>query len=133
MASRTFTSNTRDEFIKNTEKIMDEISSSYENLLEELTMEIWAEWIAGTPVDTGRARASIIATKDAPSDYVPPDGPSQEPKIPNLKGSRLEKFNWVVSNIDYMVDLNEGTSIQAPKNFIEKAIVTAIARVNGRA
>lgn len=34
---------------------------------------------------------------------------------------------YIVNNVEYIVDLNDGTSRQAPRNFVDRAIEEAIA------
>ncbi len=93
--------------------------------------------VTATPVDTGRARSNWIASIGAPS------GDTRGPHSPGSKLGRGEnnnaqaaitaakavidsrRFNqaiFITNNLNYIGDLNNGSSKQAPKNFVRKGI-----------
>ena len=127
-------------FIKQTG---DDLEDIVVTMQRTATLDIWTMLTKATPVDTGRARASWIATVGKPSSKVPEaDGDSYALERPiGLAKTKMGVPNFIVSNLVYMTRLNEGHSLQAPALFIERAVakgwrnarksVRRIARSNG--
>ena len=98
--------------------------------------------VTRTPVDTGRARSNYIVSIDAPSVET------REPYVPGSKGSSgAENANaairhgqgviagykpdvnvaiFIVNNLDYIAELNQGKSAQAPAGFVESAVLDGV-------
>jgi hypothetical protein len=93
--------------------------------------------VLGTPVDTGTARSGWIVNLDQASDEL------REAYVPLQKGDISERANaeaaiaqgkkviaqakpeqeiHITNNRDYIRDLNDGSSAQAPAGFIEEAV-----------
>lgn len=93
--------------------------------------------VTATPVDTGRARSNWIASIGSPA------GGTRGPFSPGSKLGRGEsnnaqaaitaakavissrRFNqsvFITNNVHYIGDLNNGSSKQAPKNFVRRGI-----------
>lgn len=96
-----------------------------------LAFKIFRNVTIATPVDTGRARGnwqiginraktSILTVNDKSGSVSIGKGLSE------LKG--LDNFQsvWITNNLPYISSLNDGSSNQAPKKFVETSIVRAI-------
>jgi hypothetical protein len=95
-----------------------------QDMVRLTTLEVWKQLTVDTPVDTGRARGSWVATSGKPSNYTPPeDGASYGLTPPKL--SKKSRTNYVVSNLVYMPRLNEGHSPQAGPGFIGRSVEKA--------
>ena len=83
----------------------------------KIALDIFARLLAVTPVDTGRARAGwSVDTRHG--SFVPPKGAEayspQSPVIP-----KNAPVIVIYNNVGYIGALNDGTSTQAPKQFVE--------------
>ena len=93
--------------------------------------------VLGTPVDTGTARSNWIVTLGAATDqtqgaFSPLSGGDMsergnaEAAIAQGKAviaqAKPEQDIHITNNLDYIVDLNEGSSAQAPAAFVEEAV-----------
>lgn len=103
-----------------------------DNVQRRASLEAFSELIETTPRDTGRARAGYGLSPNGPGSYVPSvlakpqgwkhgDAPYyQKPPQPQyIKGA---EFVVVYNNVDYIAHLNNGTSSQAARLFVEKAV-----------
>lgn len=85
-----------------------------------------------TPLDTGRARAGwdMISGPGEPPRTEHPElaAPKGRKKgspyysIPRMKDIKNSNRVVLFNNVEYVIFLNEGTSMQAPEMFVEKAI-----------
>ena len=110
------------------------------NLIRKLALAIDQQIVKRTPVNTGRARANWLVNIGSPASET------IEPYMPgNPAGNTQGALNQarqaiggspdnvreihITNNLDYIADLNNGTSAQAPKNFVRMAIAdgTAVA------
>lgn len=115
------------------DKVGDDLEKLVVDMQRTATLDIWNMLTRATPVDTGRARASWIATTRQPSDDEPPEGaPTYPLNRPSLGNTKLGIPNFVVSNLVYMSRLNEGHSEQAPTMFVERAVAKGWAAANRR-
>ena len=97
-----------------------------------------------TPVDTGRARSNWIASIGAPTSET------RQPFSPGVKLGLGESANataakaeaasvinsrrfasaiFITNNVDYIGKLNNGSSLQAPKNFVQTSVQEGAQRV----
>jgi len=86
--------------------------------------------VLATPVDTGRARANWQASEDRPERSKLAVNDKGGGVTINLASSTILKSSpypvfWVSNNLPYIVPLNNGSSKQAPKKFVETAIKLA--------
>ena len=112
-----------------------------ERVISKITLDITANLIETTPVDTGWARAN----------WVPAIG---NPHIVNLTGEKVSSAEvirqaadqseastkvassykldmgsvFVSNNVPYILKLNEGSSAQAPAAFVQRAIHKAVTQ-----
>ena len=89
--------------------------------------EMFSQIIQKTPVETGRARGNWNITTDSP-DY----STSESGQSPNTEAEVGNDFPdiYIANGLDYVVELEEGKSSQAPTGIIIPAI--AAARANRR-
>ena len=116
-----------------------------DKLVKKVALVIDSHVVLGTPVDEGRARSSWVVGISKPSRLVPKNFPKgkdgstrAEAGQKSIKraqeriASRKSGQTIVISNnVSYIGDLNDGTSDQAPKNFVELAILTGIRSIKG--
>jgi hypothetical protein len=80
---------------------------------------------AGTPVDTGRARANWFVSEGAPRlETTESTTPAQRPK---LEGRTVI---YITNSLPYIVPLEYGHSGQAPHGMVRKAIAEVMASIN---
>lgn len=89
----------------------------------KIALDIFARLLAVTPVDTGRARAGwSVDTRHG--SFVPPKGESgySFDRSMNVSPHMIPKNAQMIviyNNVEYIAELNDGTSTQAPKQFVE--------------
>lgn len=95
--------------------------------------------VSSTPVDTGRARSNWIASIGAPSsDVIEAHAPGKDGSTEAentqaatnqaeavISGYRAGEEIHISNNLPYIQALNDGSSAQAPANFIETAVQEA--------
>lgn len=89
-----------------------------------------------TPVDTGWAQTNWIPNMnsrlDSPAgtrESVGLSTSAQEIAVARIIGAyRYPRDVHIANNVPYIGDLNDGTSMQAPRGFVQTAIAGAIAR-----
>lgn len=115
-----------------------------ERLLKKVTLDVTANLIEDTPVDTGWARSNWVpkigsaAEGDEGFDHSYNNRKGKIQAIAGqsaLQGSGIASVStyklgegsiFITNNVPYIVDLNEGTSKQAPRAFVEAAIARAV-------
>ena len=109
-----------------------------EEVVQRVTLEATANLIEDTPVDTGWARSNWVPSIGAPFEEIA--GSRDQAEVGNLNtapqqqgiatvatGYRLPQGNVFISNnVPYIVNLNEGSSQQAPAAFVQTAIARGI-------
>ena len=105
------------------EALAKRIGADADTIKRKVALEIFSRLLSKTPMDTGRARAGwSVDTKHG--SYVPPKDESgygfdrsmvvTAAMIP--KGADLI---CIYNNVEYIFPLNDGTSTQAPRKFVE--------------
>ncbi len=120
-------------------EVLAKLDAHVEKRCVELAVNISAELIATTPVDTGWARANWV-----PSLTVPYGGRSlagsgsaldviaQESGLSEVLAFKLADGAIFVSNhVPYIRRLNAGHSRQAPAGFVEAAIAKTLVTMGG--
>ena len=118
-----------------------------EEVITKISVNTTAELIEATPVDTGWARAnwvpSIGRRANAPETPTDPElrrqasrsaATAQSAGTARLVagGYSLNQGAVFISNgVPYLVFLNEGTSQQAPKAFVQQGIVKGVNSIRG--
>ena len=90
--------------------------------------------ISETPVDTGHAKANwqvgISAPITSEIDEEDPSGASTiERNASTIRSAPPRKDIILSNNVPYINKLNEGSSSQAPPQFVQIAVATAVAAV----
>lgn len=109
-------------------------------LLRQVALSVDQAVVTATPVDTGRARSNWRVSVNAPLDgeieTYGPGGTAIAGAIAQARGavSRVDSARDVIyisNNLPYIGRLNDGTSAQAPKGYVQLAIgaATSTARV----
>ncbi len=112
-----------------------------ENLIKKMAFDVVANLRkagaeGGTPVDTGWARANWIPSMGADAATTPKGTQESvgvaEAAVAAGLGSLLNyklMFGsvFITNNVFYIISLNDGTSTQAPKGFVQAAITAAVA------
>ena len=105
------------------------------NLVRKVAIVADQAVVLATPVDTGTARSNWIVAMNSPSSkviqsYAPSDGSgSAQAAIAQaaavIGGYKSGDEIHITNNLEYIGDLNDGSSRQAPANFVEESILVA--------
>ena len=91
--------------------------------------------VLSTPVDTGRARGGWTVGINSPVRSGKTLDPGGAATIARGKStaSRVKSGQkiYIANNVEYIGFLNDGSSAQAPKNFVQSAVRAAAATVRG--
>lgn len=114
------------------------VEAGAERVIKRLAFAINNELKRTTPVDTGWARANWVPSVGRPAEGVTGSRDAVNTGAQSAGEARLLVYTlsqspeiWITNNVPYIGDLNAGRSPQAPANFIETAIDTAIASIIG--
>ena len=112
-----------------------------ERVVTKITLDVTANLIETTPVDTGWARANWIPAIGAPivRDLTGVEatvqnaslgaGEQQQALVAVVTGYKLARGAVFVSNnVPYIIKLNDGFSRQAPSGFVQMAIRKAVTQ-----
>lgn len=123
----------------NTTIVLSDFKDFSANVLKQLTVEITADLIKTTPVDTGWARSNWIPSFG--ESFTGTDG-TRESVVTSRQQSGLTDVltNYAISkgniyisnNVPYILLLNDGSSRQAPAGFVQQSIARAISQVFSR-
>lgn len=97
------------------ERVADAIGVEACEVVQQAAGEIWVRVIARTPVDTGYAQSGWTLSSGAPSGYVPRPGTRSKPRMGQM---RCGDVLWVVNNVEYINELENGHSKQAPSGML---------------
>mgnify|MGYP003638142821 CR=1 FL=1 len=82
--------------------------------------------VAGTPADTGRARNNWFLTVGSPSGkdttIESKSGSNSNNQLDKMPDRVLNKKLYYTNNLDYIVGLEMGTSLQAPNGWVRKTL-----------
>lgn len=111
--------------------------------VKEVTEKVGVTVVYATPVDTSRARLNWQGTVGAPAEGVlkpyplRPSSPGDGPRtaIASIKAAASDYTGqregvFITNNLDYIDDLNNGSSSQAPANFVEQAVMVGVRAVS---
>jgi hypothetical protein len=121
------------------------IERNVSNLVKKTALTIDRELVLSTPVDTGRARSNWqvsvgSANTDRIEAYVKGDGGSSaganaqaaiDQAAAEVRGHKPGRDIYISNNLPYIGRLNEGSSAQAPEQFIEIAVQLGVSAVRG--
>jgi hypothetical protein len=117
-----------------------EIKDEAENMARRVAFAVDRAVVMASPVDTGRFRANWqVALNSSPSgtvDHVPGAQGSTTAQNTQKALDQLDKLTKqfklgdeivIINNVEYGPVLNDGHSKQAPKNFVQIAVMSGIA------
>lgn len=115
----------------NPKKFSAKTKEDFGELVAQVAMQVYQNLIYTTPVDTGRARANWIPSIGIPSSQTRGVVGVSELILSakaTFDGRQLKDFPtlYIANNLDYVVYLNQGSSKQAPANFVEAAVSSVI-------
>ena len=128
---------------KQTKFVMNALGKSIDSVVKKITLDVTANLIGTTPVDTGWARANWIPTIGAPVIEDLSGVDTKGDKISRvseasakqgagntsvLKYTLKSGDTFVTNNVPYIRDLNDGSSEQAPSGFVQLAIQKALTQ-----
>lgn len=121
-------------FTKRIRRRARQVETGASQALRTLALIINQTIIVATPVDTGHARANWIVGIDAPiSKEISEEDKGGEATVARnaaiIRGAKPRKQIILSNNVPYINVLNEGSSDQAPAQFVKLAILEAVAAV----
>lgn len=124
-------------FATNMQKLAGNIAQNERKLLRDVATAIVDKVSGDTPIDTGQASSNWITSLGAPVQHYNPvsksaplaNGPgvSQAQVRAAVAPVRGGQTIWIANNVPYIVELNRGSSSQAPRDYVDKAVVTALS------
>lgn len=115
--------------------ILGDVAEEVGKQSRKLMINIDRRLVRETPRDTGSAKASWIASTGSPSNAVNDiENPGGAENLAISQGvaaiSKAKDFDsiYIVNNQEYIVPLNEGSSLQAPAHFVDAIIAEEVAR-----
>lgn len=122
-------------------KVINQLERFTERLIVKITLDVTANLIEVTPVNTGWARANWVAsigravvedlsTIEPSSQAAGGASQRQSASLASVASAyRLQAGAVFVSNnVPYISDLNDGTSQQQPAGFVQRAVAKAVTR-----
>ena len=120
-----------------------DLKPSVTKLTTTLALDIVQELVFRTPADTSKALSNWnvkvgSSSRDVIEAYIQGERgstriASAEEAIGNanasLKGRKLGQIIYITNNVDYIKDLNDGSSLQAPAGFVDISVIAAKKRV----
>ena len=117
--------------------IVDRLEEITERTVVKITHDIVANLIEATPVDLGWARANWVPAVGVANDDEVPSRPvdgdvgsarsKQQAGLSRVAGYSISQgMVFVSNNVPYISVLNNGSSTQAPKGFVQEAIRKAV-------
>jgi hypothetical protein len=110
----------------------DELPKELTKVHRASSLDLLKRLIRTTPVDTGRARANWQTNNSAPptGDIVTsgtqgsptPAGVPLARETSTIMSIKAPSISYLSNNLPYIAELNDGSSTQAPKGFVEIAV-----------
>ena len=111
-------------------KIADEIEVRSANAIKNVTVAIGRRVVEDTPVDTRKARSNWLASPKRKRDLGDRAPRSIEETVQEIvhkvKPVKMDGTTTLANGgkkVDYLGDLNRGTSFQAPRGFVEASVI----------
>lgn len=119
--------------------IVAEMLKGLSDVATEIVLEITANLVEATPVDTGWARANWVPSIGEPPPTDPVGAPGQ-PSTSEQAAGQLAMLDYtpdkgpafISNNVPYIQVLNDGSSTQAPSGFVERAIEQGLQTIQQR-
>jgi hypothetical protein len=120
------------------DRVMNALRVKTEASVAGMVLDIHGDLVEVTPVKTGWARNNWLLAlgHSAPGPIGTPENVNTTAKdagIPSVLGWKISDGPiYITNNVPYIGRLNGGSSKQAPRGFIEKAVTSAVRkRANG--
>lgn len=118
----------------------DKISKNTDDLVKKVFLAVDQAVVLATPVDTGRARANWRPSIGAPITDTLPEPPNKQAGLRSAldageqvarqyKGGVNSPTVHITNSLPYIKYLNDGSSKQAPRNFVNTAILLAVSAI----
>ena len=122
------------------------LEADAERRIKKLTLDVHANLVEMTPVDTGWARANWVPSISSPYPGGGQEFPTREARAAAVgQGRSVQQAGtaavlgyrlsmnaiYITNNVPYIEELNEGSSKKAPAGFVQYAIAQAIAMNGG--
>lgn len=116
------------------------VSKNTDGLVRKVILAVDQAVVLATPVDTGRARANwrpslgAMDTSTLPEPSNPGTGLNEalsagEAVAARYQGGNKSPIVHITNSLPYIQYLNDGSSKQAPRNFVNTAILMAISAI----
>ncbi len=119
-------------------RISDKAKAAIETIVRETEIELFSGTIngttGGTPVDTGQARAGWFYSTGNPSDETADDtdkdgGVTVGEMVVRARAAEFPRVAFLSNSVPYIIDLEEGSSTQAPHGMVRTNLKRAPAVV----
>jgi len=134
------------EFSKRMGKIATDVEVNADKMVRKTVLAVDQAVVLSTPVDKGRARSNWVAELDAPFEgdiepYAPGDelglgeagnaaaAIAQAAAVASAYNGKLNSEVHITNNLPYIQVLNDGSSEQAPANFVEEAVIEGVRAI----
>lgn len=126
-------------------QVANEVEDELNRVIKLMALAIDQAVVLSTPVDTGRARSNWLVSVDTPfvgviDAYSPGEGlgigesANASRALSQGRGAiavrQPGQSIFIQNNVAYIGALNDGTSAQAPRMFVETAIMEGLAQLN---
>jgi len=127
-----------DEFSKSLMELASHTEGSIEKVIRKACIDLYRAIVEKTPVDTGRAKASWgLSTTYADDVHDNPEGYSYN-EIAEIINKHVSDFKFdvhddeviIYNNVEYISELEEGTSDQAPHGMVAVSLAEFTAFFN---
>lgn len=121
------------------ERCIFEMELFVSNVVTLIAVAVTNDIVTSTPVDTSFAKKSWIPSIGKPSGAVGGSKGSPNAGAQQTGKAILSKYNlrlgriYIVNNVPYIGDLNNGSSAQAPSGFVQGGIVRGVTKAKGLA
>ncbi len=121
-------------------RIMAQLTDVVEHVVKQTAVNVTDNLIATTPIDTGFAVTNWIPTTGDPvanvAGFRDPSGINTGPQEIGLREISMNyKISkgavYITNKVRYIGDLNNGTSTQEPRGFVQRAIFKGIKDLAG--
>ena len=118
--------------------LMDYVDGSVGKVIRKASIDLYRDIVEQTPVDTGRAKANwALSTVEANPDIRDKDGYSANElaviisgEISDFKFDITDGVVWITNNLEYIEQLEDGTSEQAPYGMVSVSLARFEAHFN---
>jgi hypothetical protein len=129
---------TPEQFNRNMGRLGTRVTRNADQLVRKVVMAVDQTVVMATPVDTGRARANWIASLNAPSETTTASRDRSGGSAISQAAGVVARYDGdsdtevnITNNLDYIGRLNDGSSAQAPADFVGEAVAKGAAAVAG--